>query len=56
MRYKNIYAESEHIDWTLPTLFERTIQRPFEMLLVEPILLLITIYISLVYGVLYCRA
>ncbi|KAI0270455.1 MFS general substrate transporter [Gloeopeniophorella convolvens] len=50
---KDIYAESEAVQWTLRELLNRTILRPFRMLLIEPILLLVTIYISLVYGVIY---
>ena len=33
----------------------RTILRPFKMLLQEPILVIITIYMSIVYGLLYAR-
>ncbi|VDC00642.1 unnamed protein product [Peniophora sp. CBMAI 1063] len=50
---KDLYAESERGDWSAKGLFDRTIKRPFVMLLVEPILLLITLYMSIVYGVLY---
>ncbi|KAI0051196.1 MFS polyamine transporter [Auriscalpium vulgare] len=50
---KDVFAESERVQWSLKELLHRTILRPFKMLLVEPILLLITIYISVVYGVLY---
>lgn len=52
---KDLYAESERGDWSAKGLFERTIKRPFVMLAVEPILLLITLYMSVVYGVLYAR-
>jgi hypothetical protein len=50
---KDLYAESERVDWTLNAILQRTIFRPFKMLLVEPILLLTTIYVSLAYGVMY---
>ncbi len=36
-------------------LLKRTIFRPFHMLFMEPILILITIYLSVVYGLLYGR-
>jgi hypothetical protein len=50
---KELYAESERVSWTVSAVLERTIFRPFKMLLVEPILLLSTIYLSLAYGVIY---
>ena len=53
VKNKDIYAESERVSWTLYAILERTIFRPFKMLLVEPILLLATIYVSLAYGVMY---
>ena len=48
-----VMAEHEDQDWDLKHLAKRTIYRPFHMLAIEPILLLSTIYLSLVYGVLY---
>ncbi|KAJ7600529.1 major facilitator superfamily domain-containing protein [Mycena floridula] len=51
--YKDIYAEHERHDWSLRHLLQRTIYRPIKMLGSEPILVLVTLYISLVYGVLY---
>ncbi|KAH8999675.1 MFS general substrate transporter [Lactarius hatsudake] len=53
VKNKDIYAESERVSWTLNAVLERTIFRPFKMLLVEPILLLTTIYAALAYGVMY---
>ena len=52
---KNIerFAESERVSWAPSAVLERTIFRPFKMLLVEPILLLSTIYLSVAYGVIY---
>ena len=50
---KSLYAESEDVEWSVRGLFHRTLLRPFEMLLVEPILLFVTIYISVVYGIIY---
>ncbi|KAH9020802.1 MFS general substrate transporter [Lactarius pseudohatsudake] len=53
VKNKDIYAESERVSWALNAVLERTIFRPFKMLLVEPILLLTTIYVALAYGVMY---
>jgi hypothetical protein len=50
---KDLYSESERVSWAPKAVLERTIFRPFKMLLVEPILLLSTIYLSVVYGVIY---
>ncbi|KAI9457481.1 MFS polyamine transporter [Lactarius psammicola] len=50
---KYLYAESDKIEWTITELLNRTVLRPLKMLLVEPILLLVTIYLSVVYGVIY---
>jgi len=52
---KNLYAESERQDRSVKALVDRTIKRPFKMLAVEPILILVTVYLSVVYGVLYAR-
>ncbi len=49
----DLYAESERVSWAPMAVLERTIFRPFKMLLVEPILLLATIYLSVAYGVIY---
>ncbi|KIY53154.1 MFS general substrate transporter [Fistulina hepatica ATCC 64428] len=53
VKYMDLYAEHERQDWSFKGVLHRTILRPFHMLMVEPILILITIYVSLVYGVLY---
>lgn len=50
---KDLYTESERVSWAPRAVLERTIFRPFKMLLVEPILLLATIYLSVTYGVIY---
>lgn len=50
---KNMFAEGENKKWTARELLESTIIRPFTMVIVEPILLLITLYMSLVYGIIY---
>jgi len=50
-----MYAESETKKWTLRSLLHSTIIRPFTMIIVEPILLLVTVYMSVVYGIIYGR-
>lgn len=50
---KDVYAPHELQDRSLRTIATRTLFRPFEMLAKEPILVLTTIYLSLVYGLLY---
>ncbi|THV00011.1 MFS polyamine transporter [Dendrothele bispora CBS 962.96] len=50
---KELYAEHEKLDFTVRGILHRTVWRPFQMLAIEPILLLITLYTSLIYGVLY---
>ncbi|KAF8629483.1 hypothetical protein AX15_003416 [Amanita polypyramis BW_CC] len=49
----NIYAEHDRQDWSFYGIIKRTLFRPFHMLAMEPILVLVTIYISIVYGLLY---
>ncbi|KAJ7585357.1 MFS polyamine transporter [Mycena floridula] len=51
--YKDLRSEHENQDWSLQGVAHRTIYRPFHMLVLEPILVLVTIYLSIVYGVLY---
>ncbi|KDQ51848.1 hypothetical protein JAAARDRAFT_163244 [Jaapia argillacea MUCL 33604] len=48
-----MYAEHEKQDWSIRGVLHRTLFRPFAMLAMEPILVLVTIYMSVVYGVLY---
>ena len=55
MKNKDVYAEHERSDWSVKGVLHRTLYRPIQMLFIEPILLLVTIYLSLVYGVLYAR-
>ncbi|KAF5351226.1 hypothetical protein D9756_008160 [Leucocoprinus leucothites] len=50
---KHLYAEHEKQDWSISGVLNRTLLRPFKMLYMEPILVLITIYLSIVYGLLY---
>jgi MFS transporter, DHA1 family, multidrug resistance protein len=52
---KNLYAEHEKQDWSITAVIHRTIFRPFHMLAQEPILVLVTIYLSVIYGLLYGR-
>lgn len=50
---KNLYAPHEKSDWSIGGIAHRTLLRPFQILTQEPILVLITIYLSIVYGILY---
>lgn len=50
---KHLYAESERADWSIRAVLHRTIFRPFQMLVKELILVLVTVYLSIVYGVIY---
>ena len=52
---KDVYAEQEQGDWSPKGVISRTLSRPVEMLLKEKILVLVTIYLSFVYGVFYAR-
>ncbi|KAF8629486.1 hypothetical protein AX15_003419 [Amanita polypyramis BW_CC] len=49
----NIYTEHEKQDWSFSSVVKRTLFRPFQMLAMEPILVFTTIYISIIYGLLY---
>ncbi|KAK4048782.1 hypothetical protein OIV83_004548 [Microbotryomycetes sp. JL201] len=50
---RELYAELERTDLSPKTLVTHTLLRPFLMLATEPILLLVTVYLSVVYGILY---
>ncbi|KAF8205974.1 multidrug transporter [Mycena galopus ATCC 62051] len=50
---KNLFAAHEKQDWSIDAVLTRTLFRPFKMLAGEPILVLMTLYTSLIYGVLY---
>jgi MFS transporter, DHA1 family, multidrug resistance protein len=50
---KDLYAEHEKQDWSINAVIHRTIFRPFHMLALEPILVMVTIYLSVVYGLLF---
>lgn len=52
----HLFAAYEKQDWSIGGVINRTLFRPFHILFVELVLFLITIYISVVYGVLYARA
>lgn len=49
------WAEHEKLDWSLRGVLKRTLGRPFYMLWKEPILVLVTLYLSFIYGILYAR-
>ncbi|KAK7046612.1 MFS general substrate transporter [Favolaschia claudopus] len=50
---RHLFAAHEKQDWSLKGVTQRTLFRPFQMIASELILILITVYLSLVYGVLY---
>jgi MFS transporter, DHA1 family, multidrug resistance protein len=50
-----LYAEHEKQDWSFLGVLYRTLYRPFHMLYKEPMLALITVYLSFVYGISYSR-
>ncbi|KAF8205975.1 major facilitator superfamily domain-containing protein [Mycena galopus ATCC 62051] len=50
---KNLFAAHEKQDWSINAVLTQTLFRPFKMLGVESILVLMTLYTSLIYGVLY---
>ncbi|KAJ6574555.1 MFS polyamine transporter [Mycena capillaripes] len=50
---QNLFAAHERQDWSVRGVVNRTLFRPFQMLAGEPILVLVTLYLSLIYGVLY---
>jgi DHA1 family multidrug resistance protein-like MFS transporter len=52
-RNGRLYAEHEKLDNSPRSLFHRTVWRPFHMMLVEPMLVVVTIYLSIVYACLY---
>ncbi|KAI0002446.1 MFS polyamine transporter [Russula compacta] len=52
VKNKHLRAEGE-VNWTVGVLLEKTLFRPFKMLAQEPILVLVTLYMSVVYAVLY---
>src|SRR6266851_2812806 len=56
VKNKDLLAQGE-VKFTVADFLEQTILRPFKMLIEEPILVLVTVYISMVYAVLYaCRS
>ncbi|KIJ60861.1 hypothetical protein HYDPIDRAFT_31908 [Hydnomerulius pinastri MD-312] len=50
---KNLYAPHEKADWSAKGVLDRTVFRAFHMLAMEPILVLVTIYMTLLYSILY---
>ena len=55
-RTKNwgIHAKQEEVEVDLRELVTKNFSRPIRLLISEPIILLITIYMSFIYGLLYC--
>jgi len=49
----HLWAEHERADWSVKGILHRTIFRPFDILFREKIVMLITAYLSLVYGLVY---
>ncbi|KIK64990.1 hypothetical protein GYMLUDRAFT_160423 [Collybiopsis luxurians FD-317 M1] len=49
----NLISDHEKLDWSASGLVERAIFRPWKIMAREPILILVTIYMSVVYGLLY---
>ncbi len=49
------YADHERQDFSVKGILKRTVFRPFHMLFLEPILVFTTVYLSIVYGLLYAR-
>ncbi|BCS19810.1 MFS transporter [Aspergillus puulaauensis] len=50
---ENLYAFLDHHKPTFTDIVRKYLFRPVQMLILEPILILITIYLALVYGILY---
>ncbi|KAK9458164.1 major facilitator superfamily domain-containing protein [Dipodascopsis uninucleata] len=48
-----IHARQEQVELNLKDLLEKNFTRPIRMLILEPILLLVTIYTAFIYGILY---
>ncbi|KAH7912905.1 MFS polyamine transporter [Hygrophoropsis aurantiaca] len=53
IKYQHAYASHEKEDWSFKGVAHRTVLRPFRMLAMEPILVLTTLYLSLLYGIMY---
>ncbi|KAJ7171197.1 major facilitator superfamily domain-containing protein [Mycena filopes] len=51
---QHMFAAHEKEDWSPHGVVNRTLYRPFQMLAGEPILVLVTLYLSVIYGVMYC--
>ncbi|KAL0959062.1 hypothetical protein HGRIS_014362 [Hohenbuehelia grisea] len=52
-QHRHVYADHERQDWTIRGVLHRTLFRPFIMMALEPILILLTIYTSLAYAILF---
>lgn len=55
-RTKNwgIHAKQEEVEVDLKELITKNFSRPIRLLVTEPVVLLVTIYMSFIYGLLYC--
>ncbi|KAE9400846.1 MFS general substrate transporter [Gymnopus androsaceus JB14] len=53
VRNANVISDHEKLDSSFHGLVDRTLYRPWKMMASEPILILLTIYMSVVYGILY---
>lgn len=53
VRNADLYAPQERADWSPKGILKRTVYRPLHMLTSEPMLLVVTVYTSMVYGLLY---
>ncbi|EPQ31185.1 uncharacterized protein PFL1_01373 [Pseudozyma flocculosa PF-1] len=53
VKNKDLYAPHERTDWSVKGVLHRTLYRPFEILALEPMLVAVTIYLSVIYGLLY---
>lgn len=50
---KNLWADLERADFSMKGIVTRTLARPFVMIAKESILLFVTLYMSIIYGLLY---
>jgi MFS transporter, DHA1 family, multidrug resistance protein len=48
-----LHAEADEKEVNLKEIVEKYLERPFKMLAMEPILVLVTLYMSLIYGKLF---
>ncbi|KAF8342000.1 MFS general substrate transporter [Cantharellus anzutake] len=53
VKNKDLYTAHEGADWSFRGIAQRAIIRPFVIMALEPILILLTLYSSLIYGILF---